>query len=77
MGGKGGKRDERQIRWHGRRRRSRRRNPRGEMEGREYRLNGKSVLNHFTLSLLGCGLTHILHSMFLSCSLCSLSPAWS
>lgn len=32
-------------RWNGRR------NPGSGMEGREYRLNGRSVLNHFTLSL--------------------------
>ena len=39
-------------------RRNGRGSPGGEMEGREYRLNGRSVLNHFgpALSLLGCGL---------------------
>lgn len=38
-----------------------RRSPRGEVEGRKYRLKGRSVLNH--LSLLGCGLRA--HSLFL------------
>lgn len=45
-----------------------RRSPEGEMEGREYRLNGRSVLNHFTLSLslLGCSLIAHISSLFLS-----------